>query len=99
MTREPYKKIFSDKKLLDMMFSLRIKGWSYPSLAMIFGVDYSSIYHECEKFHIKKMGNNNLNMKLILKELGVKAPKLKTYEDYLKEAGYKSQSYYVNFNL
>lgn len=38
------------KKELDELISLRKKGWTYESLAFLYGVDHSSIYHLCKKY-------------------------------------------------
>lgn len=104
--RTPFKFIFDDKKKLNEMLELRKKGWTYVSLGFLYGVDFSSIYHECKKFHVeppvKATRSNKAGIVLspdnILKVVGLKPKKIKTYADYLKDAGYsKSQvSFYVS---
>lgn len=95
MSRIPFKKIFhTDKKKLDFMLSLRRQGWSYLSLAFVFGVDHSSIYHECKKFSVTTdHGTIDFGIRTILRDLDIKVPKVKMYADYLREAGYKN--YYI----
>ncbi len=94
--RTSYKKVFGDKELLESMFRLRRKGWTYMSLAIVYGVDFSSIYHECKKFNVKRSKKTvELSVKSVLDGLGIKAKKEKMYQDYLREAGYKPQEYFL----
>lgn len=44
------------EKELNEMLTLRRKGWTYQSLAFIYGVDHSSIYHLCHKYRVQKVG-------------------------------------------
>lgn len=91
-TRKPFKMVFRNKHKLDSMLSLRKMGWTYMSLALLYGVDYTSIYHECKKFNVKKEKDSvDFSVRSILNDLGIHAKKEKTYADYLREAGYKSQ--------
>lgn len=91
MSRKPYKKIFfNDKKKLDLLLDLRRQGWSYFSIAFIFGVDHSSIYHECKKFSVEKNHETiDFSVRTILHNLDIKVPKVKMYKDYLRDAGYR----------
>ncbi len=104
--RAPFKIVFNDKKKLDEMLELRKRGWTYMSLGLLYGVDYSSIYHTCKKYNVEPLfstkGLNKLNFNLsinhILKTIGLRQKKIKNYADYLKDAGYsKSQvSFYLS---
>lgn len=104
--RSPFKIIFDDKKKLHEMLELRKKGWTYISLGTLYGVDYSSIYHECKKFHVEppikatrlNKAGINLSTGYILKIVGLKPKRIKSYADYLRDAGYsKSQvSFYLS---
>lgn len=88
------KKIFKDPKKFSLMSDLRQRGWSYKSIAIVFGIDHSSVYHSCKKFHILK-GKEEIDfgIKGILSSIGVKCKKEKMYADYLREAGYKPISH------
>jgi hypothetical protein len=92
MSRRPFKIVFSDKNKLEAMIELRKQGWTYHSLALVFGVDFSSIYHECKKFHVEK-GKDNIDFtpRSIIHLLEIKAQEPKMYADYLRE--YKSQRF------
>ncbi len=97
MARKPFKMIFGDRNKLDTMLSLRRHGWTYGSLALLYNVDYSSIYHQCKKFHVEPPGYRvDFSVRTILRDLGIKAKKEKMYADYLRESGYKSQMYWIN---
>lgn len=80
---------FKDKKKLDAMLEFRRKNWSYFSLAFIYGVDHSSIYHLCKKYHVGKEGKDTVKFdpKVVLELLDIHAKHVKTYADYLKDAG------------
>lgn len=52
MAREHYIKIFYNKPLLYRLVNLRINGYAYSSLAGIFGVDISSVRHQCDKYEL-----------------------------------------------
>lgn len=95
MKRAPYKKVFVDKQKLEAMKVLRQNGWTAHSIALVFGIDYSSVLYQCRKFDIHK-GEKNVDFSLgyILSMLGVRSPeekRIKTYQDYLAMAGYKGQ--------
>lgn len=85
-----YKKIFQDPNKILIMSELRQKGWGYTALAMVFGVDHSSIYHECKKFNIPK-GKEHIEfgIRTILDTLHIEVKRPKMYADYLRESGYK----------
>lgn len=88
--RTSYKKVFKEDQILNGMLQLRRSGWTYMSLALLFGVDYSSIYHQCKKFHALKLNKPvDFSVKSILRTLDIKSKKVKMYEDYLRESGYK----------
>jgi hypothetical protein len=78
--------VFNDKKKLEEMLNLRKAGWTYQSLAMIYGVDHSSIYGQCKKYGIPKSPVNiNLNISSILVLLEIRSKPAKSYSDYLVE--------------
>lgn len=81
-----YQKKFTDKRKLNTMLELRKQGWSLVSLGIIFGVDFSSIYHLCKKYHIEK-GDEELvfNLKHIIALTNVSVRLPKSYADYLEE--------------
>lgn len=96
--RTPYKKVFAEDQILNEMLQLRRAGWTYMSLALLFGVDYSSIYHQCKKFNALKFDKPvNFSVKSILSTLDIKSKKVKMYEDYLREAGYKKSQVFRNY--
>ncbi len=89
---KPYIKIFENRDRLTKMLELRQNGWTYTSLALIYGVDHSSIYHQCKKFHVeKKEGPIDFSIRSLLRELEIRVPKEKTYADYLNESRRLSQ--------
>lgn len=91
-----HKHVFSNKRKLELMLRLRKEGWTYHSLGFVFGVDYTSIYGECKKFNVKKEKENvDLSVRSILTNLGIRARKVKSYEDYLMQAGYKKPQVFL----
>ena len=44
---------------LEEILALRKKGWTYQSLAFLYGVDHSSIYHLCKKYGAER-GENEI---------------------------------------
>ena len=79
--------IFKDDEKLNRMLQLRREGWTYVSLALIFGVDHSSIYKWCQ---IKRIDNPphpiSISISNLLDLSGIKEPKReKTYQDYLDD--------------
>lgn len=103
MTRERFQKIFYDKEKLCIMLNLRINGWAHSSLAILYGIDISSIRHQCDKYEvmplevvytIERIGNDALSKMPLRKEPeweeweGKKYAVGKTYAEYLKDAGY-----------
>lgn len=79
-------KVFTDKSKLEEMLRLRAEGWTYVSLGLIYGVDFSSIYKWCQ---IKKVPRNpnirSIDLSSIIGELGIEPQREKTYEDYLND--------------
>lgn len=43
-----FSKVFRDKTKLVKMLHMRRCGWTFKGLAVVFGVDYSSIYKACK---------------------------------------------------
>ena len=83
-----YVKIFKDDNKLREMLSLRQNGWTLKSLAIIYGVDHSSIYKWCILKKVKKpLVTISLNLPSIISETGLipKRTRLKMYEDYLND--------------
>jgi hypothetical protein len=96
------KNVFKDPHKKNNMLSLRRQGWTYLSLAFIYGVDHTSIYYECKKYKIANPVNTvDFSPKSIVNLLGISLPKDKNYSDYLREAGYErlSQRYLKNKNI
>ena len=87
-------RVFKDKHTLNSLVKLRQKGYSLHSLAFIFNVDFSSVYH-----HVKDIkSDNDISLTLpnilstfqvdttsILHLLDIHSRQLKSYADYLKE--------------
>lgn len=48
-------KIFLDKQKLTQMLNMRRSGYALTSLAIIFGVDRTSIAYQCDKYLIKPL--------------------------------------------
>ena len=83
-----YVKIFKDDNKLREMLSLRQNGWTLKSLAIIYGVDHSSIYKWCILKKVKKpLVTISLNLPSIISETGLipKRTRIKMYEDYLND--------------
>lgn len=79
-------KIFVDKDKLNEMLRLRREGWTYEGLAIIYGVDHSSIYKWCKIKRIHKpVQKLSLNFSDLLIDLGITEKPAKTYKDYLLE--------------
>lgn len=67
------------------MVQLRKMGFSYISIATIFGIDHSSVYAKCKKYSIIK-GEKDLEfgIKYIIElEPAIYAIKPKSYKEYL----------------
>lgn len=78
--------IFKDREKLKDMLEMRKQGWTYESLAIIFGVDHSSIYKACKIRGIVRIKEPiSIDLSLILNELGIKPREEKSYQDYLEE--------------
>ena len=74
------------------MLSLRRQGWTYLSLAFIYGVDHSSIYYECKKYGVKNpIQTIDFSPRTVVNILNIHPKKEKMYADYVKEAKLLSQ--------
>lgn len=90
--RRPFTKPFRNKNRLITMLSMRENGWSYTGLALVYGVDHSSIYHECKKFNVgRKSESVDFSIKSILSGLEIRVPQERTYAEYLEESKRLSQ--------
>lgn len=85
--RAPYIEVFKDKRLLDYMLRLRRSGWTYKSLAIVFNVDFSSIYNACKVHGVVKVEPDViLSIPNLIEIAHIPIPKKpKTYKDYLRE--------------
>lgn len=88
-------RVFKTKKSIQSLIKLRRKGYTYESLAFIFGVDFSSIYHHCKgvtpKGHLvfhpdNFMSSLRIDEKSIISLLDIHLPHQKTYKEYLYES-------------
>lgn len=86
MTRTPFKKVFSDPEKLARMLALRAKGWSYVSLGDLYGVDYTSIYHNCKVHKVTIQRHANPFSVVAIVTTVVKPKHTMSYEDYFKKA-------------
>ena len=80
--------VFKDREKLRTMLSLRQRGWTYKSLALIFGVDHSSIYKACKirgvtKKHEDVVFDISNIVGFFIEPFKEKVTK--TYADYLNE--------------
>ncbi len=87
---------FKQDEILQEMLHLRKRGWTYKSLASLYGVDHSSIYHWCKKFNVECpvpivsidikdiIALTQPNLVSILSV--VFKPKPMSYSDYLKQS-------------
>ncbi len=94
--RENYIKVFQkDPEKLERMLRMREEGYSAAELGRIFGVDHTSILHQCRKYKTKpfkkkiaykpeKIKSWIRSREPILKREGINLGK-DLYEDYLKE--------------
>ena len=90
--RKHDKRVFNKKDKLEKLIELRKEGWTYLSLAFIFGVDHSSIYYECKKYNVDNPTDTiNFGPRTVLRIFSITARE-KTYADYLRESGYKHLS-------
>jgi hypothetical protein len=85
MKKRNYVRIFKDERSLTDLLILRQLGWTLESLALIYGVDHSSVYKWCKITGIKRISPNTISIDIsgIIDLLGIKASKEKAYEDYL----------------
>lgn len=77
-----------DDALLERMLTMRKEGWTYVSLAIIFGVDHSSIYKWCKIRRIPRPKNPiSIDIPSIVGIVGLtfNEPHVKTYKEYLEE--------------
>ena len=83
---KPYINVFKNEAQLNEMIRLRREGWTYKSLATIYGVDHTSIYFWCKKMSIPRpVITISLDISEILDKMGIKVRRHKSYADYLKE--------------
>lgn len=81
-----FRMIFKDVDKLKDMLEMRKQGWTYESLAIVFGVDHSSIYKACKIRGIVRMKEPiSIDLPTILDELGIRPIQEKSYRDYLEE--------------
>jgi hypothetical protein len=92
MKKRSYVRIFKDERLLTDLLILRQLGWTLKSLALIYGVDHSSIYKWCKITGVHRRNPNTISIEIsdIISVLGVKSPQDKTYKDYLKISKYRN---------
>ena len=98
MKNRVFKKVFTDKNRLNSMIQFRQKGFSYLSLAVIYGVDHSSIYYICKKYGVEKGGHNiefSIPTIISLSDVTVRR-RPKSYAEYLEEA--KNREYQKRFS-
>ena len=90
-----YNRAFKDEHELRGMVKLYRKGYTLKSLAFIYDVDFTSIYH-----HVKGIKTNKritltlpnilsvfqVDLTSILNLLDIHPKQLKTYEEYLRES-------------
>lgn len=80
-----YQKVFKDEHKLERMLHMRQDGWTFESLAIIFGVDHSSIYKACKVHKVKPSTTLiSLDFSELLLLTGFIPRKEKTYKDYLE---------------
>lgn len=94
-----YNRVFKQPENLESMIRLRKAGYTYKSLAFIFGVDHSSIYHHCKNiipshklvFELANiLGVFQVDTSDILILLNIGTKREKTYADYLSESKIRS---------
>ena len=87
-------RVFRDKDKLKTLKELRKKGYTYHSLAFLYSVDFSSIYHHVKGVTPQSHLVLNLSNLLscfqvdtsdILSLLDLHVKQQKSYEDYLRE--------------
>ena len=86
MTRTPFKKVFSDPEKMAKMLALRQAGWSYVSLGDLYGVDYTSIYHNCKAHGVRNERHGDPFSIVAIVTTIVKPQHAQCYEDYFKKA-------------
>jgi hypothetical protein len=88
---------FRDKKTLDSLKTLRKKGYTYPSLAFIFNVDFSTVYHHVKglmpRQHVvfnvgEILGSTSVNVGDLIAILHLEVKHPKNYAEYLKRNEY-----------
>src|SRR5260221_11247967 len=93
--RQGDKKTFIQKNKLYAMLNLRLNGLAMSSLALLFGVDRSSIAYQCEKYQIGPQDDSIYTIERIISQIipkqniqykivnGEKINLGKSYKDYL----------------
>ena len=88
---------FKDKQTLKSLKKLRKQGYTYPSLAFLFCVDTSSIYHHVRGLMPRQhvvldvysiMGSFEVDTERIISLLGLHVSHPKTYSEYLMKNKY-----------
>lgn len=88
-------RVFKNKKNLESLIRLRRKGYTLKSLALIFNVDFTSVYHhvkgiKSENVLILTLSNIFLTFQVdyisIIHLLDIHPKQQKTYAEYLAES-------------
>ena len=92
-------KPFKDKQTLKNLRSLREKGYTYHSLAFLYGVDFSTVYYHVRDIHPKEtisfsiprifslLGLGTIEISEIIASLGIRTRE-KSYREYFDELRY-----------
>lgn len=79
---------FKDEHKRTEMLNLRRSGWTYEAIAIIYGVDHSSIYFWCKREHIPvpivPMSFQDI-VPTIVTSFIPEGKHEKTYQDYLED--------------
>jgi len=90
-------RVFNDKKKLNSMLVMRKKGYSLISLGIIYGADFTTIYHHCKSNKIKKNKSElQFSIPNILSLVEMKIRKSKSYMEYLIEEQKRIERMYPN---
>lgn len=85
-TERTFTMVFKDRTKLIKMLHMRRCGWTMESLAVIFGVDHSSIYKACKIHNVHPMtGLVSIDLSSLIMLTGYQPRKVKTYQDYIEE--------------
>ena len=80
-----FTKTFRDERLLTDMLIMRQLGWTLKSLAILYGVDHSSVYKWCKITNVSNRNHTVVSISIpdIISLLGIKPVEEKMYKDYL----------------